>query len=129
MNTGGVPLQPITFLRLPHFLRRSPRPFTRPRHGGSLPASPGTRPHHLARPGPMSRRRLLMLSGLVLLSGCLYHVRERTDQVVGDLVAHPFDLGPAEKLGTTESRPADEKAPMPRPAGGTAPGAKTALPP
>jgi cobalt-zinc-cadmium efflux system outer membrane protein len=43
----------------------------------------------------MSFQRLLVLSGMLLLSGCLYHARERTDQVVADLAVHPFDLQPA----------------------------------
>jgi cobalt-zinc-cadmium efflux system outer membrane protein len=43
----------------------------------------------------MSPFRLLALSGLLLLSGCLWHVREKTDQVVCELAGHPFDLGPA----------------------------------
>jgi cobalt-zinc-cadmium efflux system outer membrane protein len=42
----------------------------------------------------MSLRRLLLLSGLLLASGCLWPVREQTDHLVYDLAAHPFDLAP-----------------------------------
>jgi outer membrane protein, heavy metal efflux system len=42
----------------------------------------------------MSFRRRLLLSGALLLSGCLYHARERTDQAVCDLAAHPYDAAP-----------------------------------
>jgi outer membrane protein, heavy metal efflux system len=42
----------------------------------------------------MSPRRLLALSGLLLLGGCLYHARERADDVVCTLAAQPFDLQP-----------------------------------
>jgi outer membrane protein, heavy metal efflux system len=38
--------------------------------------------------------RLMVLSGMVLLSGCLYHAREHTDQVVCNLAAVPYDLQP-----------------------------------
>jgi cobalt-zinc-cadmium efflux system outer membrane protein len=41
----------------------------------------------------MTRR--LLLSAALLLSGCLYPVREKTDQTVCDLAAHPFDPEPA----------------------------------
>jgi outer membrane protein, heavy metal efflux system len=40
-------------------------------------------------------RRLLALWGLLLLSGCLYNVRERTDATLCDLAAQPYDLLPA----------------------------------
>jgi cobalt-zinc-cadmium efflux system outer membrane protein len=42
----------------------------------------------------MSVRRLLALSSLLFLGGCLYHVRERADEVVCALAAQPFDLQP-----------------------------------
>jgi cobalt-zinc-cadmium efflux system outer membrane protein len=38
--------------------------------------------------------RLLPLAGLVLISGCLWPVRERANQAVCDLAAHPFDAAP-----------------------------------
>src|SRR5437016_1921816 len=38
--------------------------------------------------------RLLLLSGLLLLGGCLWPVREKTDQAVHDIASHPFDLAP-----------------------------------
>src|SRR5258708_4352618 len=45
----------------------------------------------------MSLRRWLLLSGSLLLSGCLYHARERTDQTVCNLAAQPYDLAPVAK--------------------------------
>jgi cobalt-zinc-cadmium efflux system outer membrane protein len=42
----------------------------------------------------MRAPRLLFLSGL-LLSGCLYHARDTTDQTVRDLAARSFDLTPS----------------------------------
>jgi cobalt-zinc-cadmium efflux system outer membrane protein len=42
----------------------------------------------------MVRRRLLALSGMLLLSGCLYHAREQADKTVCDLAARPYDLQP-----------------------------------
>ena len=42
----------------------------------------------------MSRRRLLALGSVLLLSGCLYHAAERADHTVCDLVAHPYDPAP-----------------------------------
>jgi cobalt-zinc-cadmium efflux system outer membrane protein len=43
----------------------------------------------------MHHSRLLALMGLLFLSGCLYHAKEETDQIVGALAAHPFDLQPS----------------------------------
>ncbi len=40
-------------------------------------------------------RRLLLLSGLLLASGCAWPVRQTTDHVVCDLVDHAFDIAPA----------------------------------
>ena len=45
-------------------------------------------------------RRLLLLSGLLLVSGCAWPVRQTTDHVVCDLVNHPFDIAPE---GATEA--------------------------
>ena len=68
-------------------------------------------------------RRLLLLSGLLLASGCAWPVRQTTDHVVCDLVNHPFDVAPegpvdaaksseAPKVkGATSSRPSDRKSP------------------
>jgi len=39
-------------------------------------------------------RQLLLLSGLVLCSGCAWPVRQSTDQTVGGFVEHPFDVAP-----------------------------------
>ena len=50
-------------------------------------------------------RRLLLLSGLLLVSGCAWPVRQTTDHVVCDLVNHPFDIAPE---GATEAaKPAE----------------------
>lgn len=56
----------------------------------------------------MAAHRYLPLMGLLLLSGCLYHVREQTDQVAVDLAAHAFDPAP------TPTTPSDG-APLPTP--------------
>lgn len=56
----------------------------------------------------MRRRWMLMLNGLFLASGCLYHVQERVEQATCDLTNHPFDVAPA--------YPAQQKAEEPRPA-------------
>jgi outer membrane protein, heavy metal efflux system len=61
----------------------------------------------------MSRRWLLALSGLFCLSGCLYQARERTDEAVCALAAHPYDLLPA----SVESNPgtlAASQSPVPK---------------
>jgi cobalt-zinc-cadmium efflux system outer membrane protein len=42
----------------------------------------------------MKLEQLLLLPGLLALGGCLYHVREETDQTVRNMVAHPLDLQP-----------------------------------
>lgn len=42
----------------------------------------------------MSLRERLALSGMLLISGCLYHARERTDQSVANMVNQPFDIAP-----------------------------------
>jgi cobalt-zinc-cadmium efflux system outer membrane protein len=42
----------------------------------------------------MSARRLLSLLSLVLVSGCLWPVREQTDHEVALQIAHPFDVAP-----------------------------------
>jgi cobalt-zinc-cadmium efflux system outer membrane protein len=43
----------------------------------------------------MAARRLLPLVGPLLLSGCLYHVREQVDQAAVDMAAQAFDPAPA----------------------------------
>ena len=53
----------------------------------------------------MSRRRLLALGSVLLLSGCLYHATEHTDQAVCALTAHPFDPAPgADAPGSAAAR-------------------------
>ena len=50
-------------------------------------------------------RRLLLLSGLLLVSGCAWPVRQTTDHVVCDMANHPFDIAPQ---GATEAaKPAE----------------------
>jgi len=50
-------------------------------------------------------RQLLLLSGLFLLSGCTWAVRDETDQTVRYLVDHPFDIAPqsAERKTATDA--------------------------
>jgi cobalt-zinc-cadmium efflux system outer membrane protein len=50
-----------------------------------------------------SLRRLLALCSMLLLSGCLYHAREQTDQAVCDLASRPFDL---ERQPAADTKPA-----------------------
>jgi cobalt-zinc-cadmium efflux system outer membrane protein len=68
----------------------------------------------------MSIRRRLALVGLLLLGGCLYHVRERTDDEVCALAAHPYDLLPAHPEqsvadGTKSTAPAPVRSSEPGP--------------
>jgi cobalt-zinc-cadmium efflux system outer membrane protein len=42
----------------------------------------------------MPSRRLLLFSGALLMSGCLWPVHEKTDLAVAELVARPVDLAP-----------------------------------
>jgi cobalt-zinc-cadmium efflux system outer membrane protein len=39
-------------------------------------------------------KKLILLSGFILLSGCSWPVRQMTDQTVNDFVEHPFDISP-----------------------------------
>jgi cobalt-zinc-cadmium efflux system outer membrane protein len=55
----------------------------------------------------MSPGRLLLLGGFLLFSGCLYHAREWTDDVVCDLAARTYDIHP--------EPPAETKPPTPEP--------------
>jgi cobalt-zinc-cadmium efflux system outer membrane protein len=59
----------------------------------------------------MSPGRLLILSGLLVLSGCLYHAREWTDDVVCDLAGRPYDLQPEPAVETKPQ--AAETSPKP----------------
>jgi cobalt-zinc-cadmium efflux system outer membrane protein len=58
----------------------------------------------------MFRRRLLF-SGLLLLSGCLYNARERTDEIVCNLAAQPYDLLPQTSPETKPAGPARSSPP------------------
>jgi cobalt-zinc-cadmium efflux system outer membrane protein len=42
----------------------------------------------------MLRKRLFVFLSLVIVSGCLWPVREKTDREVGLQIAHPFDVAP-----------------------------------
>jgi len=53
----------------------------------------------------MSFRRRFLLSGALLVSGCLYHARERTDQMVCDLAARPYDVAPASQTVAPDTAP------------------------
>ena len=63
------------------------------------------------REGSMSLRRALALSGSLLLSGCVYNARERTDQMVCDLATHPMDVAPPTTHVTGMGRPAARTKP------------------
>jgi outer membrane protein, heavy metal efflux system len=56
----------------------------------------------------MTTRWLLAFSGLLSLSGCLYHARERIDEATCMLAAQPFDLQPTAPV---ESKPSTEPTP------------------
>jgi cobalt-zinc-cadmium efflux system outer membrane protein len=56
----------------------------------------------------MSVQRLLLYSGVVLIAGCLFPVREKSDLVVADLASHPYDVTP-EPLAKPASASAEEK--------------------
>jgi cobalt-zinc-cadmium efflux system outer membrane protein len=64
----------------------------------------------------MALRRLLSLSGLLLLGGCLYNAREKTDAVVADLASHPVDLAPPSQVTAPAppAQPATDRAPRGR---------------
>src|SRR5256885_2982033 len=70
-------------------IRRPPRsplfPYT--------PLSRSARPPPL-RSQPMPLTRFVPLTALVLLSGCVYNVREQVDRVQCDLTLHPYDPAP-----------------------------------
>jgi cobalt-zinc-cadmium efflux system outer membrane protein len=68
----------------------------------------------------MSRRRLLALSGLLLLGGCLYHGREQADEAVRALAGRPYDLLPAQPPENNGMAPT--AAPAPAQKTETAPG-------
>src|SRR5262249_55190037 len=70
----------------------------------------------------MSPLRLLLVSGLLLLGGCLGPVREKTDQAAPNLASRPYDLVPKEALEDIQK---DKEAPAAAPkvplGGGAAP--------
>jgi cobalt-zinc-cadmium efflux system outer membrane protein len=57
----------------------------------------------------MRLRRSLAICVLLSASGCLYHVSEKTDEVLGELTSRPYDQ-------TASSSAKLEEAPRPRPA-------------
>ncbi len=66
----------------------------------------------------MSFPRLLPLSALFLLSGCVYGVRQRSDQVQCDLSLRQYDQAPAGQAAPPRPIPGPEKAPAPAPGPG-----------
>jgi cobalt-zinc-cadmium efflux system outer membrane protein len=60
--------------------------------------------------------RFLPALALILLGGCIYGVRERTDQVQCDLSLKPYDLAPPGQAEPPKPIPGPEKAPAPAPA-------------
>ena len=58
----------------------------------------------------MSIRWLLLLSGLFMTSGCLYHAQEHADHELSKVVGHPFDPSPPEQ---TEPLPQPAKSSTP----------------
>jgi cobalt-zinc-cadmium efflux system outer membrane protein len=62
----------------------------------------------------MPLTRLLPLTALVLLSGCLYGVREKTDLVQCDLSLKTYDLAPPGQAAPPRPADAPEKAPPPK---------------
>lgn len=58
----------------------------------------------------MSRVRLLLFCSLMMLSGCTWPVRQRTDRVLRDLASYPIDVAPPEAKTKTENEtPASKK--------------------
>jgi cobalt-zinc-cadmium efflux system outer membrane protein len=53
----------------------------------------------------MRQTRLFLLGGALLVSGCLYSVREKTDKMVCDLTLHPYDAAPAAPAETVKPMP------------------------
>src|SRR5260370_39119903 len=52
----------------------------------------------------MRRRWMLILNGLFMASGCVYHVQERVDQASCDLANHPYDVAPLYPVQKTASQ-------------------------
>ena len=73
----------------------------------------------------MSRRRLFAFGGVLLLSGCLYHVADHTDQTVCDLAAHPYDLSLPPPAETAQTTPAPSAPAVPGKDGAAAPAPAT----
>jgi cobalt-zinc-cadmium efflux system outer membrane protein len=76
----------------------------------------------------MAAHRLLPLAATLLLSGCLFHVREQADQAAVEMAAHVFDPAPAapasgaektlprpRELPPSPEKPAEGKAKPPLP--------------
>ena len=64
----------------------------------------------------MSLRRLFALASVLLLSGCLYHATEHTDEAVCALTAHPIDLAPGADAPGSPKPPDKTGAAVPVPA-------------
>jgi cobalt-zinc-cadmium efflux system outer membrane protein len=78
----------------------------------------------LKRTCKIVRKFLLLLPASLLLSGCAWTVRQETDQLVCDLVNHPFDVAPEHSTEARRASPETLKAP--RPSSTTAPAPKSA---
>jgi cobalt-zinc-cadmium efflux system outer membrane protein len=70
----------------------------------------------------MRRRWMLILNGLFVASGCVYHVQERVDQTACELASHPYDVAPetpavkkVEQSKTPDSTPDNAQALANRP--------------
>jgi cobalt-zinc-cadmium efflux system outer membrane protein len=59
----------------------------------------------------MAARRLFPVLGLLLVSGCLFHVREQADEAALEMATHAIDLAPS----TTPAAPAQTKDALPPP--------------
>jgi len=69
-------------------------------------------------------RQLLLLSGLFLVSGCTWAVRDVTDATVRDMVEHPFDVAP--QLAPEARKPPAEADTRDSTSSSSRPGEKTA---
>src|SRR5271166_698014 len=72
-------------------------------HGGRDPSAPLLPRFVVQKAGFLTRagimvKKLLLLSGVFLASGCSWPVRQNTDQMVRDLVEHPFDVAPEDTI-------------------------------
>jgi cobalt-zinc-cadmium efflux system outer membrane protein len=76
----------------------------------------------------MSLHRNLLLLGLLLTGGCLWPVREKTDQTVHDLISRPYDVAPTLAGDTVKETPQPKGGPS-EPATKPTPKGPAAAPP